>query len=186
MLAHSQNVDMSTLIDCPWNTVGPQGAGLALGDYPAAILMRVATVVQQEITTSYAKAHGLTVPEWRILARLTESAPMQFSQLCAMSFFDKAYAGRVLRGLQERGLATCSTDEAHKRRVVVDITAEGRALTRAIFPVARRHQMKLLSALDADERGALYGALHKLLAAVDRQAPADDDTDGPPARDTTV
>ena len=158
---------MSTFNTCPWNEVGPQGAGLALGDYPAAMLMRVANVVHQEVTSSYAREHGLTVPEWRILARLAESAPMQFSRLCALSFFDKAQAGRVLRELEARGLATTATDEAHKRRVVVDITPEGRALARAIFPTARRQQMKLLSALDANERATLYSVLKKLLATVD-------------------
>lgn len=154
---------------CPWLSAGPRGQGLALEDYPSALLMRVANLIQAEITSGYARQHQLTVPEWRLLARLCESAPMQLAALCRTSFFDKAYAGRVLRPLEQRGLVTMKTDDAHRRRVIVDITAAGRQLARQVQPVARRHQMRLLDALEPAERAALYTSLHKLL---DAAAPA--------------
>ncbi len=150
---------------CPWLGAGPRGQGLALDDYPSALLMRVANLIQAEITSGYARAHQLTVPEWRLLARLCESAPMQLAALCRTSFFDKAYAGRVLRPLEQRGLVTMKTDDTHRRRVIVDITAAGRQLARQVQPVARRHQMRLLDALEPAERAALYTSLHKLLDA---------------------
>ncbi len=150
---------------CPWLSAGPRGQGLVLDDYPSALLMRVANLIQAEVTSGYARAHQLTVPEWRLLARLCESAPMQLAALCRTSFFDKAYAGRVLRPLAQRGLVTMHVDEAHRRRVIVDITATGRKLAREVQPVARRHQMRLLEALEPAERSALYTSLHKLLAA---------------------
>jgi len=159
----------------PWAGAGPQGGGLALDDSPAALLMRVANVIHAEVTSVYAKQHALTVPEWRLLARLHESAPMQLAALCRTSFFDKAYAGRVLRPLQERGLVSMETDAAHKRRVIVDITPAGRALARQVQPVARRSQMRLLETLDDPERDALYATLHKLLAAL--SAPAQPERD---------
>lgn len=167
------NVDMSTSTRqagspshtaCPWLSAGPGGRGLALDDYPSALLMRVANLIQVEVTGVYAKQHALTVPEWRLLARLCESAPMQLAALCRTSFFDKAYAGRVLRPLEQRGLVTLGADQAHKRRVIVDITAAGRQLARQVQPVARRSQMRLLGALEPVERKALYTTLHKLLA----------------------
>jgi DNA-binding MarR family transcriptional regulator len=150
---------------CPWLSAGPFGGGLALDDYPSALLMRVANLIQAEVTSVYAKQHGLTVPEWRLLARLCESAPMQLAALCRTSFFDKAYAGRVLRPLEKRGLVTMTVDETHKRRVIVDITTAGRLLARQVQPVARRNQMRLLDVLEPAERTALYKTLHKLLAA---------------------
>jgi DNA-binding MarR family transcriptional regulator len=158
---------------CPWQTVGPSGRGLALDDFPSVLLMRVANLIQLEVTSVYARKHGLTVPEWRLLARLCDSAPMQLSALCRTSFFDKAYAGRVLRSLAQRGLVAMSTDEAHKRRVIVDITSAGRQLARQVQPTARRKQMRLLQALEPVERSALYTTLHKLLAAAAAPAGAE-------------
>ena len=150
---------------CPWISAGPGGSGLGLDDFPSALLMRVANLIQAEVTSVYARQHELTVPEWRLLARLNESAPMQLAALCRTSFFDKAYAGRVLRPLEGRGLVTLKVDRSHKRRVIVDITACGRQLARQVQPVARRSQMRLLEALEPVERTALYTTLHKLLGA---------------------
>ena len=150
---------------CPWLSAGPSGRGLALDDFPSVLLMRVANMIQTGVTSVYARQHALTVPEWRLLARLCESAPVQLAALCRTSFFDKAYAGRVLRPLEQRGLVTLKVDDAHKRRVIVDITAAGRRLARRVQPIARSSQMRLLEALDTAERTALYATLHKLLAA---------------------
>lgn len=136
-----------------------------LDDYPSALLMRVANLVQAEVTSVYAREHALSVPEWRLLARLYESAPMQLAALCRTSFFDKAYAGRVLRALEARGLVHTRVDEAHRRRIIVDITPAGRELALRVTAVARRSQMRLLEVLDGEERAALYATLHKLLAA---------------------
>lgn len=138
--------------------------------------MRVANLIQTEVTSVYAKQYRLTVPEWRLLARLCESAPMQLAALCRTSFFDKAYAGRVLRPLEQRGLVTMKGDEAHKRRVIVDITAAGRQLAQQVRPVARRNQMRLLKVLDPAERQVLYTTLHKLLAAAVAQPSKEEGT----------
>ncbi len=155
---------------CPWLRAGPAGSRLALDDYPSVLLMRVANLIQAEVTGVYAKQHDLTVPEWRLLARLCQSAPMQLAALCRTSFFDKAYAGRVLRGLQARRLVTMKVDQAHKRRVIVDVTNAGRLLAGQVQVVARRSQMRLLEVLEPAERAALYTTLHKLLVAA--SAPA--------------
>ncbi len=153
---------------CPWLDAGPRGGGLSFDDYPAALLMRAAGTVQLAYTSVHAREHGLSVPEWRILGRLHESAPIQLAALCRVSLFDKAYAGRVLRGLEARGLVAMRIDEAHKRRQIVDITPAGRELAQIITPIARRNQMRLLEVLEPEERRALYQTLRKLLAAAER------------------
>lgn len=155
----------------PWNAAVAGSHELDLAEYPSALLMRAATVVQQEITAVYAREHGLTVPEWRILGRLYESAPMQLSDLCRLSHFDKAYAGRILRGLQQRNLAVSRPDAAHGRRVIIDITPAGRALAAQVFPRAIDAQMRMLDTLTATERRAAFNALRKLLAMVGEGIP---------------
>ena len=149
----------------PWLATDRDGTGLAFDDYPAALLMRAALTVQAAYTSTHAREHGLTVPEWRILGRLHESAPMQLAELCRVSMFDKAYAGRVLRQLQARGLVLMQPDASHGRRQIVDITKKGRELQRLIAPAARRNQMRLLEVLQPNERDVLYRALRKLLTA---------------------
>jgi DNA-binding MarR family transcriptional regulator len=162
----SPPVQSSPSEPCPWIDIGPDTPPLELDDYPISMLIRVVSVVQKEITSVYAKQHGLSLPEWRLLARLAKNAPMQLSALCKVSFFDKAQAGRVLRALEGRDLVSMKVDENHKRRIVVDVTAHGRSIAEHIFPIAEREQMELLEVLDVSERKAMYAGLKKLLKAM--------------------
>src|SRR5690606_6379962 len=111
------------------------------------------------------------VPEWRILGRLHLSAPMQLSDLCRVSHFDKAYAGRVLRGLVHKGLATSRPDATHGRRLIVDITAAGNVLAARIFPLANLAQLRMLRELTVTERRATFSAMRKLLAMAGEELP---------------
>lgn len=146
-----------------WLDPAPAGESIAFDDFPAALLMRAALAAQARHTAVYVREHGLTVPEWRILSRLHESAPMQLGELCRIGGIDKAHAGRILRGLAKSGLAATRADASHGRRQIVDITPEGRRLARRIMPIARRHQSRLLELLSLQERRALFSALDKIL-----------------------
>ncbi|HEX6001869.1 MAG TPA: MarR family winged helix-turn-helix transcriptional regulator [Hyphomicrobiaceae bacterium] len=156
----------------PWNAAVEQGCQLDLAEYPSALLLRVANVIHQESTAVYARRHGLSLPEWRILGRLSESAPMGLTTLCRISNFDKAQATRVLRGLSGRGLVWISVDSAHRHRRIVDITPTGRALAEAVFPEAVAEQLKLLRALTTEERRVTFNVLRKLLAVYGTVIPA--------------
>jgi len=155
----------------PWNAAVARGRKLDLGEYPSALLLRVANVIHQESTAAYARKHGLSMPEWRILGRLCESAPMRLATLCRVSNFDKAQATRVLRGLNARRLVRIFADAAHKHRRIVDITPSGRRLAEAVFPEALAEQLKLLEALSPEERRTTFNALRKLLAVYGREIP---------------
>jgi len=156
----------------PWNAAVEQGRRLELAEYPSSLLLRVANVIHQEGTAVYARKHGLALPEWRILARLSESAPIRLATLCRVSHIDKAQATRVLRKLTSQRLVRISPDTAHKHRRIVDITPSGRRLAAAVFPQAVAEQLKLLRALSPEERRATFNALRKLLAVYGAEIPA--------------
>jgi DNA-binding MarR family transcriptional regulator len=156
----------------PWNEAVEQDEPLQLAEYPSSLLLRVANVIHQEGTAVYARKHGLALPEWRILGRLHESAPMRLADLCRVSHFDKAQATRVLRGLTARRLVRIVADPAHAHRRIVDITPAGRKLAQSIFPQAMAEQQKLLQALSPEERRLTFSALRKLLAVYGAEIPA--------------
>jgi DNA-binding MarR family transcriptional regulator len=156
----------------PWNAAVEQRRQLELAEYPSSLLLRVANVIHQEGTAVYARKHGLALPEWRILGRLCESAPMRLATLCRVSHFDKAQATRVLRKLTSRRLVRTFADAAHKHRRIVDITPSGRKLAQAVFPEAIAEQLKLLRALSPEERRVTFNALRKLLAVYGAEIPA--------------
>ena len=154
---------------CPWHAGGRFAPDLPLEDYPSTMLMRLATSIQQELSSTYARAHGLSVSEWRMLARLNAEGSMQLGDFCRETGMDKAYVSRLLRSLEPQGLIAVSTDPDHGRRLIVAITANGRALARRILPQARAAQEELLQVLDPAERVVFYGAIKKLQAALQRK-----------------
>lgn len=156
----------------PWNAAVERRRPLDLAEFPSSLLLRVASVIHQEGTAVYARKHGLALPEWRILGRLHESAPMRLATLCRVSHFDKAQATRVLRSLTRRGLVRTFADASHRHRRIVDLTAAGRKLAQAVFPDAIAEQMKLLRALTPEERRVTFAALRKLLAVYGAEIPA--------------
>lgn len=155
--------------DCPWQEDGRFAADLPLEDYPSTMLMRLANAIQQEVSTTYVRAHGLSVAEWRMLARLNAEGSMQLADFCRDSGMDKAYVSRLLRSLQPQGLITVTTDPEHGRRLIVAVTAKGRALAKRILPQARAAQEQLMQALEPAERIAFYRAVKKLQAALQEQ-----------------
>jgi DNA-binding MarR family transcriptional regulator len=163
---------MSTLRS-PWQDDGGLPPDLPLEDYPGTLLLRLAQAIQQEITSTYARANHVSIAEARLLARLHAEGPLQLGDLCRALAMDKAYASRILRSLQPQGFIEVAADPGHGRRLIVSITPAGRALARRLLASARERQQQLLRALDAKERSVLYTALKKLQAAV-AAAPAPD------------
>lgn len=157
----------------PWSQAVAGAAPLRLGDFPSVLFLRVANVLHHEVASVYSSRHGLTLPEWRILGRLDESAPIRLSTLCRVSFIDKAQVTRILRELESRGLASTHPDPAHRHRRIVDITPAGRTLAQQVFAEAIAAQMSLLTDLTDEERAVTYRTLCKVLAKYGAQLPSD-------------
>jgi DNA-binding MarR family transcriptional regulator len=145
-----------------------------LEDYPGTLLLRVGLAIQQEISASYAREQGLAVAEWRMLARLNADGPMRLPDLCRALALDKPYASRLLRGLVERALVAVKKDPEHGLRLIVGITAAGRAIARKLLPRMHETQSALIDVLDGHERTVLYSALRKLQAAIPECRPRPD------------
>ncbi|RYY78886.1 MAG: MarR family transcriptional regulator [Comamonadaceae bacterium] len=153
-------------VDCPWHADGHFVDDLPLEDYPSTMLMRLAQAIQAEISSTYATAHGLSVAEWRMLAHLNAQSATQLGDLCRELAMDKAYASRLIRSLAARGLIEVHTDPDHGRRLILEITATGRALAARILPEARAAQERLLQVLEPAERIAFHASIRKLQAAI--------------------
>lgn len=166
--------DTALAVD-PWNAAIANERTLDISEFPGALLLRVANVVHAETTAIYARRHGLTVPEWRILARLYGSSPIKLATLCRVSYFDKAQVTRVLASLSNAGLARTFPDASHKKRRIVEITQEGRDLAEKVFPDAVAAQKDMLGKLTAEERNFTYTIIWKLLKAygVEKPKPAE-------------
>lgn len=155
----------------PWADLEWAADHLPLEEFLSFRLTRLASGVQAELSRHYGENYELSVPEWRTLAALARYGPINFGQLLALSTYDKSLISRAVTGLKNKRLASSTIDPEHGKRVIVNITAAGRAVFGKILPQARARQVALLSRFSARERAELYKALKKLQTLLGQDPP---------------
>ncbi|NUR91969.1 MAG: MarR family transcriptional regulator [Nonomuraea sp.] len=106
-------------------------------------------------------ALGITTQQGAVLMRvaLGENAP---AQLAALVGTDTAGMTRLVDRLEAKGLLSRARHERDRRAVVLELTAEGRALLPSIFPVYGRVGARLVDGLSAEEQAQAAALLAKM------------------------
>src|SRR5690606_24334779 len=144
--------------------LSPDGADIPIEQFVTTLVPQLASRMRRNITSLYAEQHGLTVPQWRLLALIARYSPLPFTDAVALSGLDKGQISRTLRELESMTLCAVEPDPGgNKKKVVCVITEGGLALYQTLVPLAQKKQVELLSALSKNERRALYASLIKLL-----------------------
>jgi DNA-binding MarR family transcriptional regulator len=149
-------------VDSAWRDISESGVGLSYEDFLSFRLGRLNTLVQREVTQKYLDPHGLTHPEWRVLARLARLGSVEMSELTRISLMDKGGISRSIQALLRKGLAERHTHPANAKRRIVAITPSGRRTMKRVLPHALREQATLLRMLTQAERTMLDSVLSRL------------------------
>ena len=75
---------------------------------------------------------GLTFPQYLVMLELLDGAPLAVGELGTRLGMDTGTITPLLKRLQAAGMVTRTRDSADERRVLVDLTPEGRALDAAL------------------------------------------------------
>ncbi|RED45764.1 MarR family winged helix-turn-helix transcriptional regulator [Aestuariispira insulae] len=129
--------------------------------------------VSQSVTEVYARRHGLSVQEWRVMAVMGNDQPMAAGDLVEKSSMDKVQISRALKRLEETGLLHRREDPADRRRVILTLTDQGNAIFRELVPLVLKLEQDLLAGLDAKERASLLGLMEKVKANAERAMSAE-------------
>jgi DNA-binding MarR family transcriptional regulator len=102
------------------------------------------------------RAAGLNSLEWRVLATLSDSAPLGVGELALEVLAKQPTLTKSIDRLQAQGFVERRADPADARRARVALTAAGRRRVAPLMAAAERHQHERLQALgiDADATGA--------------------------------
>lgn len=104
----------------------------------------------------------LTPPQFAALAKLYDIGETSQNQLGAMIAMDAATVKGVIDRLKARGLVALSRHEVDKRRLLVNLTAEGREAIERLIPLARDITEETLAPLTAKETATFLRLLAKL------------------------
>ncbi|SOH94959.1 DNA-binding transcriptional regulator, MarR family [Monaibacterium marinum] len=107
---------------------------------------------------------GLTQAQYATLARLYLVGSCSQNQLGRSVALDSASIVGVVNRLKASGLLTRTRDEVDRRRMIISLTDEGRALVERVIPLAKQANEATLAKLDTAERMMLVHLLNKLTA----------------------
>jgi 3-hydroxy-9,10-secoandrosta-1,3,5(10)-triene-9,17-dione monooxygenase reductase component len=139
----------------------PASEGFAR-NYLAYLLARASFIVSNEFHTAL-KTWDMSVPEWRVLACLTDVEGLSVGELAAMALMKQPRLTKVLDRMERDGLLRRRSATNDRRRVTLHLSAKGRARVKPVQRAASRHEAELLSQFTEEEKLTIKSALDLLI-----------------------
>jgi DNA-binding MarR family transcriptional regulator len=137
----------------------PDENGYHLQDQVGFILRKAH---QRHVAIFAAQIADLTPPQFAALAKLHDIGETSQNQLGTLIAMDAATVKGVIDRLKARGLVEVSKHEVDKRRLLVNLTAQGREAIERLIPLARAITEETLAPLSAKEAATFMRLLAKL------------------------
>jgi DNA-binding MarR family transcriptional regulator len=121
------------------------------GDFEALLAVRIRVLADRmELFAQrlFGAAYGVRFADVRILAYLAKTNRASVAEISRDLNIDKAWISRLVRELEEKGLATKTADPEDSRAVLVSATAKGRHVHEQVLHTALGHEAEITGALD--------------------------------------
>ena len=109
------------------------------------------------------KTWRLSVPEYRVLLCLAGGDGLGVVDLAAMAIMTQPRMTKLLDRMERGGLVGRNPDPNDRRRVLIRLTAAGRARAAPVLAAAKDHEARLLKPLSREERAVIKRALDLLI-----------------------
>ncbi|MEO8806128.1 MAG: MarR family transcriptional regulator [Burkholderiaceae bacterium] len=110
--------------------------------------------------------HDITHMDGKVLGFFGRHRGATQKDLALHSGRDKAQLARLIKGLRDRGLLAAEADETDRRNVRLSLTADGRAVQRALQQQARKLSAEAVAGLSAAEQQQLLALLRRVASNV--------------------
>ncbi|WP_295812048.1 MarR family winged helix-turn-helix transcriptional regulator [uncultured Nitratireductor sp.] len=134
-----------------------------VGDYLLYLLAAASDAASADFH-AHVREQGLRVPEWRILACLSDEDGQMVTQLAQLALIEQSHLTKIVDQMAAKGLVKRRSDERDRRRVRVFLTAAGRALGARLVDQARAHEHAIIARLRPGEAALLKDALKHIHA----------------------
>ncbi len=132
--------------------------------YLAALLAQASHRISAEFH-QVARAAGVPVAEWRILASLAGGQPLPVGRLAQIVIAPQPTVTRQLDRMVVKGLVERIAHESDRRLALVQITPKGEALADSLVRQARTHEKRVLAPFGPERAAALKQMLAELIEA---------------------
>mgnify|MGYP000091327260 FL=1 len=138
---------------------------------------------------SHVRTRGLRVPEWRVMACLTDTDGSMVTELARYAMIEQSRLTKIIIQMDARGLVTRRSDPTDGRRVRVFLTPQGRALAEELVADARAHELELLKSFQGGDGSKIKDTLRALIRHLEADQPGQAGQPGiadSPARDAAI
>ena len=141
-----------------------EGPGLDLDRFLPYQVSLLAARLSAALSRVYAERFGISIPEWRVIAHLSQHRKVSVREVQARVGMDKSKVSRAAARLETAGLVEKRVNPGDRRLVELSLTRKGRRLFAEIAPLALAFEADLVAALPPAEAEALRSAVAALLA----------------------
>ena len=110
-------------------------------------------------TAAICTAHGITLPQFMVLEALLSKGSLTVGQIRDAVLGSNGTIPLVVNNLAKQGLVGCEADPSDRRKRMVSLTAEGRALIEAVAPENERMFARKFSVWTHEEKRELIRLL---------------------------
>jgi DNA-binding MarR family transcriptional regulator len=143
------------------------GGGASRLDLAAFTPYRIVVLgraMSEALGAAYA-GEGLTIPEWRVLAVVSQAPSMAARDVVARTPMDKMAVSRAVASLEEKELIGRGPT-ADRRVSMLKLSAKGRQVYDRVAAIALSYERALMSSLSEAERWSFSSILDRLEKAI--------------------
>lgn len=126
-------------------------------------LAKLASRVSRGFAQEYSARFGLSIPEWRVMAHLSQSDTVSVRELHLKADLEKSKASRAAARLESAGLVVKKISKTDRRLIELSLSPKGEEMMAELRPLALSYEADVLGALSADDRKQLDRLIGQLL-----------------------
>lgn len=109
-----------------------------------------ASRISRAFERRYTVEAGLSVPEWRVMAHLSQTSEVSVREIQARVDMEKSKVSRAASRLEEQGLVVKVVNPEDRRLVSLSLTETGREMMDRLIPLAEAFQAEIQAKLAAE------------------------------------
>ena len=125
-------------------------------------LAQLSEQVSREFSALYRERFGISIPEWRVMANLSQAGTLSVREIHTRAGMDKSKVSRAAARLETAGYVAKTVDPVDRRLVALSLTEAGRGLIEEMTPLARAYEAQVLDRLGAGAAPFRDGIRHLL------------------------
>ena len=138
------------------------GPSIELENFLPYRLSRISEAVSHDFSRIYRNRHGMTRPEWRVLASVAQYDGITARDICRHSAQHKTKVSRAVSRLEQRRWLVRTTAPDDRRVEYLSLTPAGRLAYRELAQHMADHHAALMASLGAVGAGEIEHALDRL------------------------